>query len=42
MLKAFDAGVECIGILKEWNGFMENLKMPLSVAELMIFILRIN
>ena len=33
MLKAFDAGVECVGILKGWKGFMENLTMPLNIAE---------
>lgn len=34
LLKAFDAGVECIGINKGWKGFMNNLKQPLSIAEL--------
>ena len=33
MLKAFDAGVECVGILKGWKGFMENLTIPLNIAE---------
>ena len=33
MLKAFDAGVECVGILKGWKGFMEYLTMPLNIAE---------
>jgi 6-phosphofructokinase 1 len=33
MLKAFDAGVECVGIMKGWKGFMENFTMPLNVAE---------
>ncbi len=33
MLKAYDAGIECVGILKGWKGFMENLIIPLSIAE---------
>jgi len=33
MLKAFDAGIECVGILKGWKGFMENLTIPLKIAE---------
>ena len=33
MLKAFDAGVECVGILKGWKGFMENDTIPLKIAE---------
>lgn len=33
LLKAFDAGVKCVGILKGWKGFMENLTMPLNIAE---------
>ena len=33
MLKAFDAGVECVGILKGWKGFIENLTIPLNIAE---------
>lgn len=33
MLKAFDAGVECVGILKGWKGFLENLTIPLNIAE---------
>jgi len=33
MLKAYDAGVECIGILKGWKGLMENLTIPLNIAE---------
>jgi 6-phosphofructokinase len=33
MLKAFDAGVECIGILKGWKGFIENTTIPLRIAE---------
>ncbi len=33
MLKAFDAGVEVIGIERGWKGFMENLIIPLNIAE---------
>jgi 6-phosphofructokinase 1 len=33
MLKAYDAGIECIGILKGWKGFMENQTIPLDIAE---------
>ena len=33
MLKAYEAGVACIGILKGWKGFMENLTIPLNIAE---------
>ena len=33
MLKAFDAGIECVGILKGWKGFMENLTVPLNIAD---------
>ncbi|MFX1391871.1 MAG: 6-phosphofructokinase [Promethearchaeota archaeon] len=33
MLKAFDSGVECIGILKGWKGLLENLTIPLDIAE---------
>ncbi|MFX0020882.1 MAG: 6-phosphofructokinase [Candidatus Hermodarchaeota archaeon] len=33
MLKAYDAGIECVGILKGWKGFMGNLTIPLSIAE---------
>lgn len=33
MLKAFDAGVECLGIEKGWKGFLENLTVPLNIAE---------
>ncbi len=33
MLKAYDAGIECIGILKGWKGFMENLTIPLDISE---------
>ena len=33
MLKAFDAGIECVGILKGWKGFMENITIPLNIAD---------
>jgi len=33
MLKAYDAGIECVGILKGWKGFVENLTIPLKIAE---------
>ena len=33
MLKAYDAGIECIGILKGWKGFLENQTIPLYIAE---------
>ena len=33
MLKAYDAGIECIGILKGWKGFMEGDTIPLKIAE---------
>ena len=33
MLKAYDAGVECVGILKGWKGFMEIDTIPLKIAE---------
>ncbi len=33
MLKAYDVGIECIGILKGWKGFMENQTIPLNSAE---------
>ena len=33
MLKAYDAGIECVGILKGWKGLMENLTIPLNIAE---------
>ncbi len=33
MLKAYDVGIECIGILKGWKGFMENQTIPLEIAE---------
>jgi len=33
MLKAYESGVECVGILKGWKGFMENDTIPLEIAE---------
>jgi len=33
MLKAYDAGIECIGILKGWKGFVENQTIHLDIAE---------
>ena len=33
MLKAYDAGIECVGILKGWKGFVENQTIPLDIAE---------
>ncbi|MCK4285930.1 MAG: 6-phosphofructokinase, partial [Candidatus Lokiarchaeota archaeon] len=33
MLKAYDAGIECVGILKGWKGFIENLTIPLNISE---------
>jgi 6-phosphofructokinase 1 len=33
MLKAYEAGIECIGILKGWKGFIENLTIPLNIAD---------
>lgn len=33
MLKAYDAGLECVGILKGWKGFLDNDKIPLNIAE---------
>ncbi|TFF84355.1 MAG: ATP-dependent 6-phosphofructokinase [Promethearchaeota archaeon] len=33
MLKAYEAGVTCKGILKGWKGFIENLTIPLDIAE---------
>jgi len=33
MLKAYDAGVECVGILKGWKGFLENHTIPLNISE---------
>jgi 6-phosphofructokinase len=33
MLKAYDAGIECVGILKGWKGFIEGLTIPLDIAE---------
>jgi len=33
MLKAYDAGIQCVGILKGWKGFLENKTIPLNIAE---------
>ena len=33
MLKAYDVGIECIGILKGWKGFLENQTILLDIAE---------
>jgi 6-phosphofructokinase 1 len=33
MLKAYDAGIDCIGILKGWKGFIEKLTIPLNIAD---------
>ena len=33
MLKAYDAGIECVGLLKGWKGFIENLTIPLNISE---------
>jgi 6-phosphofructokinase 1 len=33
MLKAYDAGIECIGILKGWKGFIENKTIKLDIAQ---------
>lgn len=33
MLKAFDANMECVGILKGWKGVLENITIPLNIAE---------
>jgi len=33
MLKAYDADIECVGILKGWKGFLENKTIPLDIAE---------
>ncbi|KKN36678.1 hypothetical protein LCGC14_0771120 [marine sediment metagenome] len=33
MLKAYDPGIECVGILKGWKGFLENKTIPLDIAE---------
>ncbi|MFX1364737.1 MAG: 6-phosphofructokinase [Promethearchaeota archaeon] len=33
MLKGYDAGIECVGILKGWKGFVENQTIPLDIAE---------
>jgi 6-phosphofructokinase len=33
MLKAYDVGIECVGILKGWKGFIENKTVSLNIAE---------
>jgi len=33
MVKAFDEGIECVGIEKGWKGFMENKTIPLDISE---------
>ncbi|MFW9770743.1 MAG: 6-phosphofructokinase [Candidatus Heimdallarchaeota archaeon] len=33
MLKAYEARVDCIGILKGWKGFLNNDTIPLNIAE---------
>ncbi len=33
MLKAYDVGIQCVGILKGWKGFLENKTIPLDIAE---------
>lgn len=33
MLKAYEAGVDCVGILKGWKGFIENETVPLKISE---------
>jgi len=33
MLKAYEAEVDCVGILKGWKGFIENITIPLDIAE---------
>lgn len=33
MLKAYDAGVQCVGILKGWKGFIENKTILLNIAD---------
>ena len=33
MLKAYDAGIDCVGILKGWKGFIDNHTIPLNIAE---------
>ncbi len=33
MLKAYDASIECVGILKGWKGFLKNQTIPLDIAE---------
>ena len=33
MLKAFDAGIEVVGIERGWKGVLENITIPLNIAE---------
>ena len=33
MLKAFDANIEVVGILRGWKGFINNQTIPLNIAE---------
>ena len=33
MLKAFDAGIETVGILRGWKGFLNNQTIPLRIAD---------
>lgn len=33
MLKAFEAKIKCVGIQKGWKGFLENITMPLDIAD---------
>ena len=33
MLKAFEAGIECVGILRGWKGFLENETISLDIAK---------
>ena len=33
MLKAYDSGIECVGILKGWKGFIENKTISLDIAQ---------
>ncbi|TFF93046.1 MAG: ATP-dependent 6-phosphofructokinase [Promethearchaeota archaeon] len=33
MLKAFEADIECVGIIRGWKGFLENEAIPLNIAK---------
>ncbi|MHA1915119.1 MAG: 6-phosphofructokinase [Promethearchaeota archaeon] len=33
MLKAYDAGIQCVGILKGWKGFVDNETISLDIAD---------